>query len=208
VKARWTSIAVGLALLCAPSFGATQSLSSPPGDPEAGARLFRTRGCIECHAADLARLRQEPRTLYALAAGMWNHFPKMADRIRASNVKTPYFTSGEMTDLVAFLSGDVPRASDDLRLLGGAGDPQRGRQLVTDKGCLVCHSLSLPRGRRAGSLDDLKGLETPWSVVAQMWNHAFLMRLEAQGQGGSWAPLSAAEMADLVAFLQSLMQAR
>jgi hypothetical protein len=141
---------------------------------------------------------------------MWNHFPQMADRIRASNVNTPYFTSSEMSDLVAFLYSGDPYAPvpDDSRLLGQVGDPKRGQQLVTDKGCLVCHSISPPGGKRAGSLDDLKGLESPWSVVAQMWNHSFLMQLEAQGQRSTWTQLSVGEMADLVAFLQALMRAR
>ncbi len=77
-----------------------------------------------------------------------------------------------------------------------------------DKGCLRCHSVSSPAGQRAGNLADLKGLESPWTVVAQMWNHAFLMELERQGQGVTWAPLSAGEMADLVAYVQALMRAR
>jgi hypothetical protein len=111
---------------------------------------------------------------------------------------------------VAFLSpGDPGRpAADDARLLGETGDPARGQQVVRDKGCLRCHSVSAPAGPRAGNLADLKGLESPWTVVAQMWNHAFLMELERQGQGGAWAPLTAGEMADLVAYVQALMRAR
>jgi len=44
--------------------------------------------------------------------------------------------------------------------------------------------------------------------VAQMWNHAFLMELDRQGQRVSWPRFTAGEMADLVAFLQALMRAR
>jgi mono/diheme cytochrome c family protein len=201
---------VALAVVCAPGVGAAQPPSAAPGDPAAGARLFRERGCSDCHAADLARFRDHPRTLPALAAAMWNHFPAMAERIRTGRMKTPYFTGSEMRHLVTFLYSASPdrRPADDPRLLGDAGDPGRGRQVVMAKGCLECHSIVPPAGKRAGSLAGLKGLESPWTVVAHMWNHAFLMELETQARGGPWVPMSEAEMADLVAYLQSLMRAR
>jgi cytochrome c551/c552 len=202
---------VGLVLmaLCAPGIVTAQSRSGPPGDPVAGARLFRARGCIDCHANDVADFQRQARPLDALAAAMWNHFPLMADRIRASRMTTPYFTSGEMRDVAAFLSSGTPdRGPADPSLLGRAGDPGRGEQLVAEKGCLECHSISSPHGKRAGNLADLKGLESPWAVVAQMWNHAFLMELDRQGQRVSWPRFTAGEMADLVAFLQALMRAR
>lgn len=208
MKARW--VVVALAVLCAPAIAAAQPRSAPAADPAAGAQLFRTRGCNDCHAGDLARFREHPRPLPALAAAMWNHFPAMAERIRTAKVKTPYLTSRELADLVAFLYSEDgrPRMSDDPRLLGDRGDARRGQQIVVDKGCLGCHSTSAPGGKRAGNLADLKGLESPWTVVAQMWNHAFLMELETQGQRVAWVRMSDAEMADIVAYLEALMRAR
>ncbi len=206
MKARWWFSGLALVVLCAPGILPAQPSSSPTGDPSAGARLFRTRGCIECHAGDLARFQRQPRPLYALAAAMWNHFPQMAARIRASSADRPYLTSSEMRDLVAFLYPADPHdpAPAEPRLLGPEGDPERGQHLVTDKGCLACHSISPPGGKRAGSLDGLKGLDSPWNIVAQMWNHMFLMQV----QRNAWTQLSAGEMADLVAFLKGLMRAR
>jgi mono/diheme cytochrome c family protein len=206
----WRGLTIALLILCAPGMAVAQTPSPPTADPVAGARLFRARGCTECHGADLARFRAQPRPLFALTAAMWNHFPVMAERIRTAKRPTPYLTSSELRDLVAFLRSESPerRASDDPRLLGDLGDAGRGRQLVTDKGCLECHALSGPGGKRAGSLDALKGLDSPWTVAAQMWNHAFLMELETQGQRVPWVRLSATDMADLVAFLQALMRAR
>jgi mono/diheme cytochrome c family protein len=209
MKGRWWVIGAALVLLSAPGLVTAQSpLSAPAGDPEAGARLFRTRGCVECHAADLARFQRQPRPLFELAAAMWNHFPRMAEQIRASTLKRPYLASTEMRDLATFLYPTDPADPARTRLLGEPGDPERGRRLVADKGCLVCHSITAPGGPRAGSLDDLKGWDSAWSVVAQMWNHAFLMQLETEGQRAGWQQLSAGEMADLVAFLQALMRAR
>jgi hypothetical protein len=89
-----------------------------------------------------------------------------------------------------------------LGLLDAQGDPRRGRQLVTDKGCLGCHSLSRPGGTVGGSLDSLKGPDSPWSIVAAMWNHALLMHAESRARGRPWPSLGASEMADLLAFLR------
>jgi cytochrome c551/c552 len=201
------SIVVGM--LGVPTLVGAQS-PSPAADATAGAALFRSRGCIECHAADVSRFQAERRGLFALAAAMWNHFPRMAERIRDANRGRPYLTSDEMRDLLAFLSpGDATRSgATEASLLGRTGDPGRGEQVVATKGCLACHSISAPAGTRAGALDELKGWESPWSIVAQMWNHSFLMQLETRGQGGAWAPLSDADMADLVAYLEQLMRRR
>lgn len=200
MSARWSLVGVALLWLGTAGVASAQPLAAPAGDPVAGGRLFQTRGCVECHGADLARVQQD-RSLYALAAAMWNHFPAMAGRIRASTTSAPYFTSGEMRDLMAFLHATDQGPSSP------AGDAERGRQLVAAKGCLECHSLSGPAGKHAGSLDNLKGLDSPWSVVAQMWNHSFLMALKTEGQGAGWQQLSTDEMADLVAFLRALMRA-
>jgi cytochrome c551/c552 len=206
MRKAWVIIGVALLVLGAPAVVTAQATSDRAADPAEGARLFRARGCIECHAGDVTDLQRQARPLFALAAQMWNHFPHMAERIRASRLATPYFTSSEMRDLVAFLVRNP--APDDLSLVGRAGDARRGERLVADKGCLGCHSITTTHGRRAGGLANLKGLDSPWAVVTQMWNHAFLMELETQSQRAKWPRLTAAEMADLVAFLQALMRAR
>jgi mono/diheme cytochrome c family protein len=180
-----------------------QQRPGEPGDPLAGARLFETKGCVQCHAVggkggtdgpDLSRLRGA-RSLYELTAAMWNHIPLMAPRIRASSAPRPYLTSREMADVVAFLrDAGSPEA---------AGDAERGRQVVAAKGCLACHPLAPEPGRAARSLGRLRGLDSPWTVMAAMWNHAFLMDLVAADRTLPWPRLSAEEMADLVAFLRA-----
>jgi hypothetical protein len=44
-------------------------------------------------------------------------------------------------------------------------------------------------------------LQAPWIVVSTIWNHAFLMDIEARRQNRAWPRPSAGEMADLAAFL-------
>ena len=210
---RWILLAVAFTVAWPLQAASSQPPFAHTQDPVAGARLFETKGCVHCHAIDgvggqegpdLARI-DRPRSFYDLAAAMWNHLPQMAKRIWASLAARPYFTPDEMSDVVAFLyprtqtPGDVER---ERRFLGAPGDPQRGRRLVAEKGCLGCHALSAPGRGDAGSLDRLKGVDSSWTVVATMWNHAFLMELKSQAQRTAWPRLSAEEMADLVAFLR------
>jgi mono/diheme cytochrome c family protein len=209
VRESLTVLAVAFTAFCALGVALAQVVLTPTQDPVSGAHLFQVKGCAQCHAIngvggkdgpDLGRIA-EPRSFYDLATAMWNHLPQMASRIWRSRADRPHLTPNEMSDLTAFLY--TPRSFDEKRLRGGPGDPQRGLQLVAEKGCLGCHSLTGPGGKAAGSLDRLKGLDSPWTIIATMWNHSFLMELKASERKNAWPTLSSDEMADLVAFLRA-----
>jgi hypothetical protein len=118
-----------------------------------------------------------------------------------------YLTPNELSDLTAFLG--VRRPFDrsfrgEGETAETSGDPQRGRELVVDKGCLGCHALAGAGGPGAGSFDRVRRLaDSPWNVLAAMWNHALLMHAEGVIQQRPWPRLSGAELADLVAFLRA-----
>jgi len=206
-----TVLVVAVALSWTPGVASADELFTPTEDPVAGARLFQTKGCVRCHAIDgvggidgpdLGRVPR-PGSLYDLAAAMWNHLPQMAARrgsLPPSVTEKPYMTPNEMSDLIAFLYR--PRAFAE-RLPGEPGDPRNGEYLVADKGCLGCHSLEAPpHGKVGGSLSGLKGLDSPWTIIAKMWNHGFLMVATIEGSN-VWPRVTSREMADLVAFLRA-----
>jgi mono/diheme cytochrome c family protein len=214
MRRRATLVAAAVAFLCALGVASAEEPFTATQDPRAGAHLFQAKGCARCHAIhgvggtngpDLGRLAP-PRSFYDVAAAMWNHLPGMARRMWPSLADRPYLTSNEMSDLVAFLyasrSPDAPDPGGEGQR-PGPGDPERGRQLVADKGCLGCHSLTGRGGAVAGSLDWLKGFDSPWTIIATMWNHSFLMALQTEVHKSPWPTLSPDEMADLVAFLRA-----
>ena len=119
---------------------------------------------------DLGRVAR-PWSFYDLAAAMWNHLPHMSERIWASGADRPYLTPYEMSDLIAFLYApnafNRPGTADGgERFFAESGDPQRGEQLVTSKGCLACHALpgEEARGKIGRGFDRLKGSGSPWIV--------------------------------------------
>ena len=93
---RWALLAGGLLLVGAES-GWAQPAVTASQDPRAGASVFTAKGCVTCHAIsgaggkvgpDLARISR-PRSFFDLAAGMWNHLPRMAERMQQVGVPRP-----------------------------------------------------------------------------------------------------------------------
>jgi len=207
-----TVLAVAVALSSLSGIASADELFTPTEDPANGARLFQTKGCGRCHAIngvggtkgpDLGRIAR-PRSFYDLAAAMWDHLPQMATQLwssPSSPTEKSYVTPNEMSDLIAFL---YQPGAFGQKLPAQPGDPRDGERLIADKGCLVCHSLeSPPRGKVGGSLSQLKGLDSPWTIIAKMWNHGFLMVATIEGGNSAWPQLTSREMADLVAFLRA-----
>jgi cytochrome c2 len=78
------------------------------GDPQAGERTFKRKGCFGCHVGDgkpaigpdLSR-SEAILTPLGLATAMWNHAPAMYDRIQLED--WPRFEGEEMRDLSVYL---------------------------------------------------------------------------------------------------------
>ncbi len=179
-----------------------------PGRADEGKRLFEEKGCIECHSAagkggtlgpDLAE-RGVHRSLTEFASAMWNKTPKMVKAMKAKGILLPQLEPQDMADIIAYLYS--------VRYFAESGDSRRGEAVVKAKGCLECHSVRGTGGTGAGDLAQPKRLFSPQAVVSVMWNHAWGMEEQGKFRKTPWPTFSAKEMADLVAYLETLGRSR
>ena len=81
-----------------------------------------------------------------------------------------------------------------------AADAERGRGLFTSKQCARCH---VPRGQTGMGppIEELRRPQGAWELAGRFWNHAPAMFETLRRDGIEWPQISAAEMADLMAYL-------
>ncbi|MBI2528398.1 MAG: c-type cytochrome [Candidatus Rokubacteria bacterium] len=197
--AKWTAVAA-LVLLPVGAVWA-QPVFSPSQDPLAGSRVFASKGCSKCHSIhglggkvgpDLGRI-QRPRSFYDLATAMWNHLPKMADRMQRMGIARPTLDGREAADLIAFLY--------TLNYFDAAGSLETGRKLFTEKKCIICHTVGGTGGVVGPNLDFLSQLASPMFVAAALWNHGPQMAETMKARGIDRPAFTGAELRDLLAFV-------
>lgn len=172
------------------------------GIPRTGAQLFQSKGCVRCHAVNGAGGRIAPDLgserpssgADQLVTGMWNHAPRMWERIREEKIAYPSMNPQEMAHVFAYLY--------TARYVGEAGDADAGRRVFESKGCIGCHML---RGTGAKKGPDLTTRATVDSLVGwtqAMWNHAPAMESAMREAGVAWPKFQEGEMNDLLAYLR------
>lgn len=187
-----------------------QANPTAPGDTAAGRGLFVEKRCIRCHQVGGVGGVKGPSLDFTsqfhspirLAAAMWNHGPEMAESMSTEGIRRSRLTGPDLVDLYAYFSS----AADAYPSVAGPvlpGSAGRGRHLYRAKGCHTCHGDDA-RGSRG---PNLASVERDWDsteFAAAMWNKAPAMMAEMKA-GGLRAPrLTPGEMADIVAYLQSL----
>jgi mono/diheme cytochrome c family protein len=183
----------------------------PPGNLQAGERLFTEKKCVACHQVagiggvvgpNLDFLNQYGSPIL-VATAMWNHGPAMAEAMRARRIERPTFQGSELLDLIAYLKSASPApAEGPLYVLPGRAE--EGRRLFVEKRCIACHSVGGQGGRVGPDLVE-RGLHRSLSqFAAAMWNKAPAMMEAMRARGISVPQLRAEEMADLVAYLYAV----
>lgn len=181
-----------------------QPLYVLPGRTQEGKKLFASNGCVDCHGVQGLGGPVGPalagRGLYQglieFAAAMWNKAPAMMTEMKRRVVPLPQLQPSEMADIIAYLYS--------VQYFARAGDSGRGSELAAAKGCLGCHSAAGKGGKVGPAFERMKGLDQPVTVIAAMWNHAGPMEQKMRERAVAWPVLKGAEMADLVAYIQTL----
>ncbi len=84
----------------------------------------------------------------------------------------------------------------------GTPDAARGQEVFSAKQCARCH---VPRARRGvgPALEELRRPQGAYELTGRLWNHAPAMFTVLRQEGVEWPRISAAEMSDLMAYLQA-----
>src|SRR5207249_4060568 len=144
--------------------------------------------------ADLGRLPR-PRSFYDLAAALWNHAPRMADRMRELGIARPQLDARETGDLVAFLF--------TLDYFDPRGTPEVGRRLFTEKRCIVCHQVGGVGGVVGPSLDFLRQYGSPIYLATAMWNHGPQMADAMRAKRIPRPTFKDSDLRDLIAYIDA-----
>jgi mono/diheme cytochrome c family protein len=200
-----TAVSLGLVALVAGTvaLAAAQTLWTSSQDPVAGARVFGAKGCAKCHSVntlggkvgpDLGKT-DRPRSFYDLAAALWNHAPRMADKMRALSIPRPQLDPQETGDLVAYLY--------TIDYFQPKGNVDAGRRLFTDKRCVTCHQIRGSGGVVGPNLDAVGAYTSPISIAAAMWNHGPQMADAMRARGIPRPGFTETELVDLLAFIRA-----
>lgn len=173
------------------------------GNPAIGKQLFERKGCITCHAIkgkggtvgpDLGKI-QHTHNAYQMAASMWNHATQMTRTMLEQGIKRPEFKGDEMAHLLAYLHS--------LEVLG---DPERGKQVFAQKGCVKCHSINGEGGKIGPELARTMHPHPPIELAGAMWNHSPVMSAMMEGLQIPRPAFEGNEMADLLAYLDAVQR--
>jgi len=171
-----------------------------PGNPRNGRELFGQKKCVTCHVGEGKRRRFETglvkldlrKGVAEVASSMWNHGKDMLELMKAESIEWPLLQGNEMADIIAY-----------IYFLGFEDKPGRvedGLRVFQQKGCGECHDKG---DARIVSLTSEGTVRSPFSMVQLMWNHASEMEDLLITQNKRWPKLSAIEMRDLHAYLES-----
>lgn len=161
--------------------GATPELSIP--EPASGKPLF-DQNCGQCHKDSIALDRHfSDQTLMGVAAEMWNHIPRM--------IAAPMISAGDMRKIVAY--------TWERQYLGPSGSAARGRKTFVEKRCTSCHDA----GGDAAKPVRGENVLTPVSMIPVVWAHGPQMLDQMKQKGIAWPQLSAEDVANLTAYLNT-----
>jgi len=182
-----------------------------PGVAAAGEAVFADQGCTFCHelgpgevgiGPDLAGLERFASPLY-VAQEIWNHGPTMLQSMRELRMSPPTFAEGDLADLSAFVRQQADTGPQE-RLLLAPGNPNRGQEIFSRKGCAICHGANARGSDDAPDLSQSDLHRSAEGIAGTMWNHALVMRDFMRERGVGWPTFADRELADLIAYLYFL----
>jgi mono/diheme cytochrome c family protein len=153
-------------------------------DPASGKPLFEAN-CAQCHKGSLSLERAVTgKTLTDIAAGMWNHVPRM--------LTLPMVRPDDMSKIVSYVW--------EQQYLGATGTASRGKKVFEEKHCASCHDDA--SFAEAKFLRDSR-IFTPLTMVTVVWSHGPQMQEQMKKRGIAWPRLTPEDIGNVVAYLNT-----
>ncbi len=175
------------------------------GEAERGWSLFRDKGCVSCHAVwgqggvsgpDLGRTRTLKHTTAGQLAGvMWNHVPRMWERMEEGGMELTPISPEEMSHLFALLLF--------IRYADEPGDADSGKKVLNEHQCTQCHSVDEPGETVGPDLVEWARYVNPVVWAQKMWTHADAMKAAMDEAGIAWPEFRDSDLNDVVAYVRS-----
>lgn len=175
------------------------------GDAEIGWELFREKNCMSCHAVwgeggevgpDLGRTRALGQvTAGQLAGMMWNHVPRMWEKMEEGGIRLTPISTEEMSHLFAFLLF--------IRYADEPGDPAAGKTLLAQHKCDTCHAIDARGGTIGPDLAKWARFVNPVVWAQKMWKHALEMKESMAEMRIAWPEFTGQDLNNIVAYLRS-----
>ncbi len=178
----------------------TTKVRLSPGSPLKGQKVFKRKGCGNCHQIKGMEEKIGPnlsdiklnKSVTEIAAMMWNHSSDMIDNMKEEKLNFPKFKDNEMADLIAYLYF--------IKFKDKPGDAKKGLLVFEEKGCASCHE-----NGDGPDLTKLKPFKSRIHILQRMWNHATKMENLLVIQNDEWPKLTQKEMRDLYEYLISVL---
>jgi len=171
------------------------------GSAERGWQVFQAK-CIQCHSVrgqggavgpELGPQTELPLSTAQFAGVLWNHAPTMLKVVRNSGIPALLLEGDQIVDLQMFLAS--------LRYFEPTGSAFVGERVFTERGCAGCHGSAAEGTQLAPSLRAGPEAFTTVSFTTALWKHGPKMVDRAEDSGTQWPILQAADIGDLVSFL-------
>lgn len=177
-----------------------------PGNPQRGEQVFKEKGCPDCHSINGNRKQIGPNlqklewddSVTEIAGLMWNHGAVMREYMKNQKFQWPEFTGKEMADLIAFIYF--------FRFADETGNPEKGKEIYSQKQCARCHDNEAKGSSLAPDLTGSNALSSRIDFAQIMWNHAPAMEEKMSERVVKWPVFTGREMRDLYAYLSKVLK--
>ena len=181
-----------------------------------GHTLFHMYRCVNCHTVlgkggdvgpDLSRITVWASPILG-AAVMWNHVPVMSKAMKEREFPWPKFKGEEIGDIFTYLNS-LNKHKPKGAMYAYRGEAHIGKELFAGIGCQACHGKPFSGGSIGPDLGQIVWrLKNENEFATRMLRHAPHMIEVAKKAGLIWPNLTGIEIANIYAYLRTLVQTR